>query len=127
MHWSDSEPDRHMVEKEKKLPQKSEMGMHDVESTATASHAHLAPVVGIMPTVSLPPLGQDNNELAEMRAMFKDMKTLTKRNSVYVEMLANAEQTRLNILSKQQTSGTRDVEVGSGLDIVSHERAVLAE
>lgn len=55
------------------------------------------------------------------------MKTLTKRNSAYVEKLANTEQTRLNPVSKHQVTGSGDLEGGPDSDNVNQEQVVLAE
>ena len=50
------------------------------------SHLPLTPILAPLPSV------QDAGDMGEMRAMFREIKTLTKKNSAYVEMLAKAEE-----------------------------------
>lgn len=97
-------------EKEKKLPRKPKVAVNFTES---------------------PPLQQENNERTEMRTMFREMKSLTECNSVYIEMLANAEQAKLDWGSKHVPFG----EVGEGglaedhpdIDNLCHEQVTADE
>ena len=86
---SDSEPDLHITEK--KLPRKSKTSAHN-ESRGASGHAHSVLVPGTTPNVSSVSKAQDNNELAEMRSMFKEMKALTEENSAFMEKFAEYSQ-----------------------------------
>ena len=76
---------------------------------------------------------QDDNEIVEMRSLFKEMKSLTERNAAYVEMLAKAEQARqeagnagdpqpIYVMEEQPLSVDQP-----NIENVSHEQVVITE
>ena len=73
-------------EKKKKLPRKTKSAAHITDSPGNSGHAHSLPVPVTMPTLKPTGHSQVNNEPAEMRAMFKEMKALTEEFILYGEI-----------------------------------------
>ena len=80
-----------------------------------------------MPTAGPNAHSQENNELAEMRAMFKEMKALMERNFAFMERFA--EQSHVDRLNTQYLQRHPEGEFDNqpDLDMVSHEQVVMAE
>ena len=115
-----TEPDIHVTEKKKKAPHKRKMSAHN-DSPGSSGHAHSLPVPGATPTgATLPKTQESNNELAEMRAMFKEMKALTEKNSAFMERFVEQNQ-----FAQGPVQGEFDEH--PDLDMVSHEQIVTTE
>ena len=84
-------------------------------------HAHSAPVLGTTPNESSTPKAQDNNELAEMRAMFKKMKALTEKNSAFMEKFV--EYSRFEQGDSQLAMGQGEGDLDEHPDLDSQSRA----
>ena len=143
----DSEPDLHITEKKKKnyhvkQNQRHMTLTHPVAPVMLTQYweklsTGFLPVLGETPTVGHSAHSQDNNELAEMRALFKErqeMKALTERNSVFMErnsvfMERFAEHSRVDQLNAQYLQRHPEGEFNDhpDLDMVSHEQVITVE
>lgn len=88
---SDSENDIPLPGKKKRVARKSKPA--PVEPPAAIASVANAPTP--QPPVVPVNTTQDSRELAEMRAMFKEIKGLTEKNAAYVELIAEKEKVRL--------------------------------
>ena len=120
---SDSDHNVPVVTKKKKVSRKGKMVPRSPECPSTSGN--VAPVASAQPqpTTQTSPVGLQTSELLEMRS-------LTERNAVYIEMIAKAEQ------DKQEASVGQPVYVLEGesvaieqpnIEDVSHEQIVVTE
>lgn len=124
---SDSEPEV-VVTKKKKYPRKQKMATPTAEGASTAGITQPTPVHTPL-LVSLP-VTQATDELAEIRSLVKEMKSLNQRNTAFAELFAQTEQGRQPVETAAQLQA---VGVGENhtdrpnLDDVSHEQVVMAD
>ena len=128
---SDSEPEVQVVGKRKKTPRKTKMSATP-DATGSLGHATPTPGPSLTSAPATLPVSQDSGDMSEMRAMFREMKTLTEKNSVFVEMLAKAEELRQETsvqlpYAQRELDGETEYTDYPNLDDVSHEQVVTTE